>query len=463
MAKEVIAELVDKINQKLIIQGWVDSVRDHGNLVFLDIRDRSSQVQAVVFKKELITEATALGTEDLVELSGTVQSRPEKLINKNIPTGSIEFAVDTIKLIAKCAPIPFEVNNDTENVSELIRFEYRYLDLRSARMKNNLMYRHKINHFFRNYLETEGFWEVETPSLTKGTPEGAREYIVPARNSAGKFFVLPQSPQQFKQLLMVAGVEKYYQIARCFRDEDQRGDRQPEFSQLDLEQSFVSQEDILNLIEKMTIGLVSELFPDKKLASNPFPRMTYEEVIKKYNSDKPDLRQNPEDPDELAFLWVVDFPMFEYSDTEKKLVASHHPFTRPLDEDHDLLDVSPEKARAAAYDLVLNGSEIGGGSLRIHEPELQRKIFKILEISEADTQARFGHMLKAFDFAAPPHGGFAFGLDRLISILLNQKSIREVIAFPKTGDANDPLTGAPDSVSDQTLKEVHIEIKKPRK
>ncbi len=463
MAKTEIATLPNQIDEILEIIGWVDTKRDHGNIVFLDIRDRSGSVQVVVFKKELLPIASSFGAEDLVKITGKVQKRPDKLVNPNIATGTIEFAAEEIELVSKSAPLPFEVNQSSEDVSEVLRFEYRYLDLRTERMKNNLMYRHKINHFFRNHLEKRGFWEIETPTLTKGTPEGAREYIVPSRLQEGKFFVLPQSPQQFKQLLMVGGIEKYYQIARCFRDEDQRGDRQPEFTQLDLEASFVSQEEILSLVEEMTIGLVKSIFPNKKIANEPFQRMTYAEAIEKYQSDKPDIRKNPEDLEELAFLWVVDFPMFEYSKTEKKLVASHHPFTRPLDSDIEMLDATPEKARAAAYDLVLNGSEIGGGSLRIHEPELQEKIFELLSLSTEETRARFGHMLKAFTFAAPPHGGFAFGLDRLISILMNQRSIREMIAFPKTGDAKDPLTGAPDHVSEATLKEAHIGIIQKKK
>lgn len=459
MAKVDIATLPESIDKEMHFEGWVDSIRDHGKVIFLDVRDRSGIVQVVAFSKELLEVASSLSPEDLIKITGTVQKRPEKLVNPNIATGTIEVAATKIGVVSKAALLPFEVNQDTEAVSELIRFKYRYLDLRSERMRNNLMFRHKVNHFFRNYLEGKGFWEIETPSLTKGTPEGAREYIVPSRLQEGKFFVLPQSPQQFKQLLMVGGIEKYYQVARCFRDEDQRGDRQPEFTQLDIEASFVNQEDILSLIEDMVVKLVETVFPEKKFLAKPFPRMTYDEAMSKYKSDKPDLRKT-KDPDELAFAWVLDFPMFEYSETEKKLVANHHPFTRPMDEDIAKLDTKPETARADAYDLVLNGSEIGGGSIRIHEQDLQRKIFEILGLSKEETQARFGHMLTAFTFSPPPHGGFAFGLDRLITILLNQKSIREVIAFPKTGDAKDPLTGAPDFVSEQALKDAHIKTTK---
>lgn len=456
MAKLEITELVNKIDKEVCFEGWIDSIRDHGNLIFLDVRDRSGIVQVVIWDKKLIPVVSGFGAEDLVKVAGKVQKRPEKLVNPNVVTGSIEIGTTGIELISKAAPLPFEVNQNTTGINELLRLKYRYLDLRSERMKKNLEFRHKTNHFFRNYLNSNGFWEIETPTLTKGTPEGAREFIVPSRLHQGKFFVLPQSPQQFKQLLMVSGVEKYYQIARCFRDEDQRGDRQPEFTQLDLEMSFVSQEDVLNLIENMTVELIKTVFPEKKIQSLPFPRLTYKEAMEKYNSDKPDIRKDKNDENLLAFAWVVDFPMFEKSETEGKLVANHHPFTRPLDEDLELIQTKPQEAKAAAYDLVLNGSEIGGGSLRIFERELQHKIFEILGLAEDEINDRFGHMLEAFTFSPPPHGGFAFGLDRLLTILLNQENIREVIAFPKTGDAKDPLMGAPDEVSTQTLKEVKI-------
>jgi aspartyl-tRNA synthetase len=460
MAKTEIVSLNDKIDKQVTLEGWVDSIRDHGNLVFLDVRDRSGIVQVVVFNKELIKTASALGPEDLVSIGGKVQRRPDKLVNADIETGKIEVASEKIKLISKSKPLPFEVNQNTEDISEILRLKYRYLDLRSERMKKNLFARHQVFQFLRNYLNTDGFWEIETPNLTKGTPEGAREYIVPSRLQDGKFYVLPQSPQQFKQLLMVADIEKYYQIARCFRDEDQRGDRQPEFTQLDLEVSFVEQEDILQLLEKMMIEMVETIFPEKRISTTPFPRITYEESLKKHKSDKPDLRKNDKNEDELAFCWVVDFPMFEYSDLEKKIVAMHHPFTRPKDEDVELMSRDPLKVRASAYDLVLNGTELGSGSLRIHESKLQEKIFEILELKKEEAKLRFGHMLEAFEYSPPPHGGFAFGLDRLLAVILNQKSIREVIAFPKTGDAKDPLMGAPEVVDEKVLREARIKLRK---
>ncbi|MFA5196948.1 MAG: aspartate--tRNA ligase [Patescibacteria group bacterium] len=460
MAKTEIISLNDKVNNKVTFEGWIDSIRDHGNLIFLDIRDRSGTVQVVIFDKKLIKIASEFNPEDLISVTGKVQRRPEKLINTDIVTGKIEVAGDALFIISKSKQLPFEINQSTEGISETLRLKYRYLDLRNKRMKNNLFIRHRVFQFLRDYLNTQDFWEIETPSLTKGTPEGAREYIVPSRLQEGKFYVLPQSPQQFKQLLMVGGIEKYYQIARCFRDEDQRGDRQPEFTQLDMEMSFVGQEDILNLLEKMMISMIKSVFPEKKISATPFPRITYKESIQIYKSDKPDLRKNKKDENELSFCWIIDFPMFEYSDLEKKTVAIHHPFTRPKDEDIELLDKKPLDVRASAYDLVLNGTELGSGSLRIHESSLQEKVFEILELKRDETKTRFGHMLEAFEYSPPPHGGFAFGLDRLLAVILNQKSIREVIAFPKTGDAKDPLMGAPEVVSEKVLREAHIKLRK---
>lgn len=456
-------DTLEKVGEDVKLVGWVDSIRDHGNLVFIDLRDRTSLIQLVIFRKELIPAASALSAEDLIEVVGEVQKRPDKLVNADLPTGTVEIGVKEIKVVSAAAPLPFEVNADTIGINELSRLKYRYLDLRSARMARNLRVRHEVNLFFRNYLSEQGFWEIETPALTKGTPEGAREYIVPSRIEAGHFYVLPQSPQQYKQLLMVSGVEKYFQIARCFRDEDQRVDRQPEFTQLDLEMSFVSQEDILNLLEKMMIQLITKHFPDLKIQKTPFPRITYEESMAKYKTDKPDLRKDKKDTMEMAFAWVIDFPMFEMSETEKKIVSSHHPFTRPNPEDIEKMDKKPLEVRAEAYDLVLNGTELGSGSIRIFEEELQEKIFSILGMAKEETKSRFGHMLQAFQFSPPPHGGFGLGLDRLLTVLLGEKSVREVIAFPKTGDARDPLTGAPTELPAATLKDVHIEVIQTKK
>ena len=335
--------------------------------------------------------------------------------------------------------------------------KYRYLDLRSERLHKNILLRDKIITFIRDYFHKNDFVEIETPIMMKGTPEGSREYIVPSRLHPGKFYVLPQSPQQFKQLCMVAGFERYFQIARCMRDEDQRGDRQPEFTQLDFEMSFVEREDILKLTEEMFVELIKEISPDKKITSEPFPRLTYAEVMEKYGTDKPDLRSDKNDPNELAFCWILDFPMFEKGEGGA-IQAVHHPFCSIKPEDMGKLDSDPLSARADAYDLVLNGYELSSGSMRIHQKELQKKVFDILKINEEDQQKKFGHMLEAFEYGAPPHGGFAPGIDRMVMILAGEPNIREVMAFPKTGDGRDPMMGAPADLPAKTLKEAHIKI-----
>ena len=457
MEKCEIKRLVDMVGQEASFYGWIDGVRDHRAVVFLDVRSRGLIVQVVVANKEILEVAKKLNAEDLILVKGLVKKRPERLINQNIETGTIEVEAINIEIVSVSNSLPFEINNDTISINESKRLKYRYLDLRSGRMQRNIACRHQVNLFFRNYFSELDFFEVETPCLTKGTPEGSREFIVPSRLHSGQFYVLPQSPQQFKQLLMVGGIEKYYQIARCFRDEDQRGDRQPEFTQLDLEMSFVDQEIIIQIMEKALVSLVESKFPHLKIQSTPFPRITYKESIEKYKTDKPDLRRE-KDKNLLAFCWVVDFPLFEFSAEEKKIVSSHHPFTHPAEEDIAMLEKDPLKVRAMAYDIVLNGFEIGGGSIRIFKRELQEKIFSMLGLSPEEIEARFGHMLEAFRFSPPPHGGIALGLDRLISILLSEENIREVIAFPKTGDAKDLLCGAPSPLPVKTLKEVHINL-----
>jgi aspartyl-tRNA synthetase len=314
----------------------------------------------------------------------------------------------------------------------------------------------------RNFLQREGFLEVETPILTKSTPEGARDFLVPARLQPGKFYALPQSPQQYKQLLQVAGVERYFQIAKCLRDEDPRADRQAEHTQLDIEMSFVSREDILNLVEQLYIELCKKLFPDKKITKIPFPRITYEEALKKYNSDKPDLRENKADPSELAFCFVTDFPMFEWSEHEKKWGAMHHPFTKPQTENIKEIKTHPEKILAFQYDFVLNGIEIGGGSLRTTNLEVLLAVFEVLGHKKEEVKKQFGHLLEAFQYGVPPHGGMASGIDRFLAIVLAEPNIREVIAFPKTGDNRDLMMDAPSEVTEDQLKELHIKIIKPK-
>jgi aspartyl-tRNA synthetase len=458
-------ETTKKIGQKVQIQAWVNSRRDMGKIVFLDMRDRGAIAQVVVVPKMLDKDSqdilNSIRNEYVLDIEGEVQKREKA--NPNLATGAVEILAKSIKIIAASETVPFEVNQGTRAVNDVLRLQYRYLDLRSQRMRDNLKARHDAINSLRTYFINHDFWEIETPCLTKGTPEGSREYLVPSRIYPGNFYVLPQSPQQFKQLLMVAGVEKYVQIARCFRDEDQRGDRQPEFTQLDMEMSFATQEEILQLTEEALIQLVEEKFPHLKIQNKPFPRITYAEAMEKYQSDKPDLRKNKEDKETLAFLWVTDFPLFEYSETDKKLVSVHHLFSRPKDEDLKLLDKQPEKAHSYCYDIVLNGYEIGGGSLRIHEQELQKKIFAILGLKDEEIKNRFGHMLEAFKYGPPPHGGIALGLDRLIAILQGEDNIREVIAFPKTSDAKDLTMGAPSPINETSLAEANIEVRKKKK
>ncbi|OGD35059.1 hypothetical protein A2W39_01625 [Candidatus Azambacteria bacterium RIFCSPHIGHO2_01_46_10] len=460
------SETIKFIGQKVKLAGWVEVRRDHGKLIFIDMRDRAGIVQLVFIPKdkELHQTADSLRSEWVIEVVGSVNQRPKGMENPNVETGSVEVLVENLVILNESKTPPFEIVAAETQVGEEARLRYRYIDLRRAKMAKNLKERHRIVKFMRDFMDTRDFWEIETPFLTKGTPEGAREFAIPSRLHRGKFYVLPQSPQQFKQLLMVSGVEKYFQVARCFRDEDSRGDRQPEFTQLDIEMSFVDDGDVMDLVESMMVELVKKVFPDKKITNSPFPRIDYDEVMKKYNSDKPDLRGNKDDPAELSFLWVINMPLLEYSETEKKLVSSHHPFTAPseaLAEEGKPQDLGTIKAKA--YDLVLNGYEIGGGSIRIHKRDLQNKIFEILGLGAKEIESRFGHMLRAFEYGAPPHGGIALGLDRLMMILMNESSIREVIAFPKTGDDRDLLMGAPTEVSEKQLKELHISAVKPKK
>ncbi len=439
------------IGKKIKVAGWVNSRRDHGKIIFIDLRDRSGLLQ-VVFSG--IKQANSLRPEWVIEVEGIVNKRPKGMINKNLPTGTIELKAEKLEIISKAKVPPFEITNNTKGIKEEIRLKHRYLDLRTERMKENIIFRHKIVKLIRDYLDKRGFLEIETPILTKSTPEGARDFLVPSRMHQGEFYALPQAPQQLKQLLMVAGFEKYFQIARCFRDEDLRGDRQPEFTQLDLEMSFPSQEEILEVIEKLMIE-IAEL-AKKKLTFKPFKVLTYDKAIKKYKTDKPDLRKNKKDPNEACFVWIVDWPLFEWNKDEKRWDPMHHVFTSPKQEDIKLLDKEPGKVHSWQHDLVLNGNEIAGGSIRIHNPEIQKKVFKLVGLKEKEIEEKFGHILKAFQYGTPPHGGIALGIDRLIAILRNEESIREVMAFPKTGDGRDLTMEAPSKVDKKQLKELGI-------
>ena len=573
---------IENVGEIVTLNGWINTRRDHGGLIFIDLRDRSGLIQ-IVFSPEVNQDAFHLAeqvrSEYVVAVEGKVCKRPQETENPNLNTGKIEIYVEKMEVYSAAHTPPFYIE-DGIDVDETLRLKYRYLDLRRPEMRDNLMLRHRVIKIMRDFLDNNGFLEIETPILTKSTPEGARDYLVPSRVHPGQFFALPQSPQIFKQLLMVAGMERYFQIARCFRDEDLRADRQPEFTQLDMEMSFIDEEDIFTLVEK----LMQEIFAGgtSQQISIPFRRLSYEEAMEKYGSDKPDMRfgleiqditaivkdvdfkvfsaavqaggvvrainaktcasftrreiddlgkmavQNgargmawivvtenelkspiakffseekmqelltalsaqpgdlllfaADQPDivarvlgslrlelgkrlglidegKLDFVWVVDFPLLEYDTEEKRYVAVHHPFTSPRTEDIDLLDKSPGEVKARAYDLVLNGTEIGGGSIRIHRRDWQEKMFSLLNISPEEAEDKFGYLLEAFQYGTPPHGGIAFGIDRLLMIMAGRQSIRDVMAFPKTQSASCPMTEAPSGVSPRQLRELALKIR----
>ncbi|MFH2138594.1 MAG: aspartate--tRNA ligase [Candidatus Omnitrophota bacterium] len=576
-------ELNEKhLDQEVKLCGWVHARRDHGGLIFIDLRDREGITQTVFnpeTHKELHEKARILRSEFVIAVKGVVKMRPEGTENIKIPTGKIEIQVTELEVLNTSKPLPFEVSDD-KDVGEEIRLTYRYLDLRRAKLKRNILLRSKVFKVIRDYMDQEGFVEIETPILTKSTPEGARDYLVPSRLNPGEFYALPQSPQLFKQILMVSGFDKYYQIAKCFRDEDLRKDRQPEFTQLDIEMSFVDEEIIFSLIERLMAKIFAAAL-NKKIKF-PFPQIPYAEAMRRFGSDKPDTRFGMElidlctvfmessfrvfknvlesggkvmginakggarlsakELDELTqfavacgakglvwvkvhidgmqspvkkhlgdelmskltqqlqasegdlmlivadaprtamsvlgqirtrisqqldivksdnfnFLWVTDFPLFQYNEEEKRWDSEHHPFTAPRQEDIEFMDKDLSKVVSRAYDLVVNGVELGSGSIRIHKQELQKKIFDILGMDEESTKMKFGFLLEAFNYGAPPHGGFAPGLDRLMTLLTDSPSIRDVIAFPKTQKAICPLTSAPSEIAQKQLNELHLTIK----
>lgn len=573
---------LEHVGKSVVLKGWVNTRRDHGGLIFVDLRDRSGIIQ-IVFNPELNEPAFHLAeiirSEYVIEITGEVKQRSAETVNPNLLTGKIEVHVAEMNVLNEAKTPPFYIEDDL-NVDEMLRMKYRYLDLRRPEMQKNLYLRHKVLKLIRDYLDARGFWEIETPMLGRSTPEGARDYLVPSRLHAGEFYALPQSPQQYKQMLMVAGVEKYFQIARCFRDEDLRADRQPEFTQLDMEMSFTEEEDIYSLVEEMIALIFKEGIGVE--VKTPFPRIDYQEAMLKYGSDKPELRFGMEivdissivanagfkvfkqaissggvvralnargcgsfprreidqlgelavasgakgmawinvtdkelkspitkfltqeeidqilaavqakpgdlllfaadneavaskvlgilrleigkrlrlmDPDHLVFTWVQGFPLLEYDDEEKRYVAVHHPFTAPVEEDVAAMEADPAHIRSRAYDLVLNGVELGGGSIRIHQRSLQEKMFALLGITGEEAQDKFGFMLNAFEYGTPPHGGIAFGIDRLIMLMARRESIRDVIAFPKTQSAMCIMTEAPSTVSNKQLRELSLKIR----
>jgi aspartyl-tRNA synthetase len=477
-----IGELAVHKGAEVTIKGWIHVRRDQGKLVFFEFRDKTGVVQGVVLPgvSEAVKETVkSLRDEWVVEVTGKVNPRPEKNVQADKQNGDIELEIFNVIVLNSSETPPYDLHADTREINEETRLKYRYLDLRNARLAKNIRARHKITKLVRDALDGQGFTEIETPLLTKSTPEGARDFIVPSRLDVGAFYALPQSPQQYKQLLMTAGFERYFQFAKCMRDEDTRGDRQPEFTQMDMEMSFVEQEDVMAITEALLIDIVTKLYPEKRIQQIPFPRITYKESMEKYGIDRPDIRENKEDPNLLAFCWVVDFPFFEKD--EKRMITgadglpqagwtfTHNPFSAaqpvhreklasacPTDKDLDTI-------LAAQYDIVLNGFEIGGGSIRNHQAESLLKVFEILGYSPENVEQNFSHMLHAFRSGTPPHGGIAWGFDRLVMLLENEPNIREVIPFPKTGEGRDPMMISPSEVSREQLAELHITVQKVQK
>ena len=468
--RTLIKNLKENIGKEIIVQGWIDVRRDQGKLIFLDIRDFSGKVQAVVLPnyEEVKSVAEKLRNEWVVEVRAKVNKRPEKNIKEEVLNGDIELEVVDIKVLSEAETPAFDISGDGKDINEEIRLEKKYLDMRRDRIQNNLRLRSKVQNFLRKEFLDRDFVEVETPILTNPTPEGARSYVVPSRLWKGNFYALPQSPQQYKQLLMSGGIERYFQFAKCMRDEDTRGDRQPEFTQLDIEMSFVNEEDVRKINEDILIKMIKELFPEKKIQQIPFPILTYKEAMEKYGNDRPDLREDKNDPNLLAFEWIVDFPFFEKTsnsddpEAEGEWTFTHNPFSRPKEENmndlHEKKNI--ENIFTQQYDIIMNGYELGGGSIRNHKAYDLKKVLEILGHSEEKIEKNFGHMLRAFESGTPPHGGIAWGFDRLMMILLNEPNIREVIAFPKTGEGKDLLIQTPAPTSEKHLKELGIKLEK---
>lgn len=465
MERTLIKDVSQSVGKEVLVKGWVDVRRDQGKMVFLDLRDATGKVQAVVLPnhEEALVVAQKLRSEWVLAVTAQVNKRPEKNVKQGAINGDVELEVLSVEVLNEAMTPAFDISTDGYEVGEEVRLEFKYLDQRRARIQRNIRTRHKVVKYIRDYFDKENFVEVETPLLTNPTPEGARSYLVPSRVWPKNFYALPQSPQQYKQLLMAGGLEKYFQIAKCMRDEDTRGDRQPEFTQLDMEMSFVTQDDVMKLNEELLIALVNSLFPEKRIQQVPFPKISYKEAMEKYGNDRPDLREDKNDNNLLAFCWVVDFPMFEKTGADNldgtgEWTFTHNPFSSAKEEfTNDLMEKKNiENIIASQYDIVCNGYEIGGGSIRNHNATLLRKVFEIMGYSEERIEKNFKHMLLAFSSGTPPHGGIAWGLDRLLMILLNEPNIREVIAFPKTGEGKDLLMQAPSPAPEKTLKELKI-------
>lgn len=463
MQRTLISETLQHIGEVVKLQGWVDTKRDHGKLTFIDLRDRSGKVQCVGFQK-----MGELTTESVIEIIGEVKQRPEKMVNKEIPTGTVEVDVQEYIILNKSAELPIQIDTAGYDVGEEVRLRYRYLDLRRARMQKNIKLRSQFLHVISKELHNQDFVEIETPMLTKSTKEGARDFIVPSRFQPGKFYALPQSPQQYKQLLMTAGFEKYFQIARCFRDEDLRADRGFELTQVDIEMSFVEREDVMNTVEdvvKKGVKAVGGILKNER-----FPVISYQEAMERFGADRFDLRTEEEKRQGvLAFAWVVDFPFFkkvdskdpaEVRDGKSGWTFTHNPFSAPIPDHKQWLlnQENIDQITTAQYDLVCNGYEVGGGSIRAHDPEVLRTTFKIMGYSDEEIEAGVGHMLEAFKVGTPPHGGIALGLDRMVMVLAGESSMKESVAFPMTSTGRTAVMDAPSEVSEEQLKEVGMKV-----
>ncbi len=481
MQRTNVIETKDLAGKEVNLYGWVSSRRDHGKIIFIDLRDRSGVVQMVfvpyqadplttknggglgtgqVPQNDLYEKATHLRSEWVIRVRGKVNNRPDKMVNPELATGKIEVEPLELEIIGKAEAVPFPIDTDGRDIDEEVRMKYRYIDLRRSRLLKNLTLRHKVSVLVREYLNRNGFLEIETPTLTKTSPEGARDFLVPSRYRPGNFYALPQSPQQYKQLLMIAGIERYYQIAHAFRDEDLRGDRQFEHTQIDMEMSFVTEEEVRTIVEGLMIHVVESC--GKKVLQKPFPVFTHEEAMQKFGADKFDMRGNEKDPNVFAFAWVVDFPLFEFDEEEKRYTFAHNPFSAPKKEHVEKLLKGEDygSLRAQQYDLVCNGYELASGGVRISDPAVQRKVFEIMGLTAEETEERFGHLIRAYEFGAPFHAGIAPGLDRLVMLLANEQDIREVIAFPMSSKGQTSVMDAPSPATPKQLKELHLKIEK---
>lgn len=455
MQRTLVNETVNKVGEIVTLKGWVNTIREHGKVVFVDLRDRSGLVQ-IVFWRKVGEEARKLGIEYVVEIEGLVKERSAGTVNPDLETGTIEIEGQKIKILNESKTPPFELNKDTSNVDEALRLKYRYLDLRTERVSKNIKLRSEFIRRSREFLFKNDFTEIETPLLTKSTPEGSRDFVVPSRLQPGKFYALPQSPQQYKQLLMTAGFERYFQTARAIRDEDLRADRGFEHTQIDLEMSFVERDDVINMVEEMIINVVEGM--GFKIKEKPFPRITYKESMKKYGADKFDLRSEEDKKNGvLAYAWVVEFPFFEKTDDEK-WTFSHNPFSMPIDEHLDWLmnGKNIDQIMTTQYDLICNGYESGGGSIRAHKAEILEATYKIMGYTADEVQKSVGHMIEAFGLGTPPHGGIAIGVERSIMNLTNEKYLREVQAFPMTGGGQTSVMEAPSHITEVQQKELGI-------